>query len=62
MLSPTKLGLACETYLVREGVRLKLSKGKLEASVLSVVESYLDSNRSVRRRSRVGIRHGPKSV
>jgi len=54
----SRLRLACETYLVGQDVCLQLSKGKLESSILAVVQRDLDGNRSVRRQGRVGIRHG----
>lgn len=53
-----RLWLACETYLVGQNVCLQLSKGKLEASILAVIQGDLDGNKGVRRQGRVGIRHG----
>ena len=43
----TRLQLVCETYLVWQSVCSKLSQGELEASILSIVQSYLDSDRRV---------------
>jgi len=62
ILSHARLWLICETYLVGQDICLKLSKGKLEASVLAVVQRDLDGNGSVRRQGRVGIRHGCRVV
>lgn len=53
----SRLRLTRETYLVRKGVCSKFPQSKLKTTVLAVTEGYLDSNRSIRRRSWIGTRH-----
>ena len=58
MLSQPRMRLTCKTYLVRQSVCLELAKGKLEATILPIIQRDFDSDRGLRGRSGRGVRHG----